>query len=147
MSIFFKYSNPSSFVTILPNMYLNKCSVVYFTVCIIHVCSALCFYQHGDNSFGINYGIYFFKLGRNTRKILFSQWHKLLRNSPTGVKPMTFRTPVGRSTTELQETHGSFLFNTFWWKSYMKIMKVCQSWQANLQSQRYFCLALLVSPY
>ena len=26
---------------------------------------------------------------------------------PTGVEPMAFRTPVGRSTTELQETRGS----------------------------------------
>ena len=48
------------------------------------------------------------------RNILFSQWHKLLEKRlassellPTGVEPMTFRTPVGHSTTELQETYGS----------------------------------------
>ena len=32
---------------------------------------------------------------------------KTIRVPPTGVEPMTFRTPVGRSTTELQETRGS----------------------------------------
>ena len=32
---------------------------------------------------------------------------------PTGVEPMTFRTPVGRSTTELQETRGKFPLTTF----------------------------------
>ena len=53
----------------------------------------------------------YFKLGRNMREILFCQWHKLLgkkfRVPPTGVEPMTFCTPVGCSTTELQETRGS----------------------------------------
>ena len=55
------------------------------------------------------------KFGRYTiRNILFSQWHKLLVKKvqvlPTGVEPMTFRTPIRRSTTELQETRGSFRF-------------------------------------
>ena len=49
------------------------------------------------------------------KKDVNSQWHKLQysekefwdRVLPTGVEPMTFRTSVERSTTELQETRGS----------------------------------------
>ena len=54
----------------------------------------------------------YFKLGRKYENDIILSVTQATRKKkfwvpPTGVEPMTFRTPVGRSTTELQETRGS----------------------------------------
>ena len=71
----------------------------------------------------------YFKLGRKyERDIILSVTQatrkKQFRVPPTGVEPMTFRTPVGRSTTELQENKGQYYghFAAFWVNTVLKLL-------------------------